>query len=102
MLQMREMGLLTAKPVIYAANMSEDDLMEGMLGNPHYQTVKKLALDEGAECIPICAKTEEDIADYTPEEKRNSWRRWALSHGPGQPHQGQLRPAGTYQLFDGR
>ena len=36
------MGLLTAKPVIYAANMSEDDLMEGMLGNPHYQTVKKL------------------------------------------------------------
>ena len=69
-LQMREMGLLTAKPVIYAANMSEDDLMEGMLGNPHYQTVKKLALDEGAECIPICAKTEEDIADYTPEEKK--------------------------------
>ena len=64
------MGLLTAKPVIYAANMSEDDLMEGMLGNPHYQTVKKLALDEGAECIPICAKTEEDIADYTPEEKK--------------------------------
>ena len=54
---MREMGLLTAKPVIYAANMSEDDLMEGMLGNPHYQTVKKLALDEGAEYIPICAKT---------------------------------------------
>ena len=35
-----------------------------------YQTVKKLALDEGAECIPICAKTEEDIADYTPEEKK--------------------------------
>ena len=67
---MREMGLLTAKPVIYAANMSEDDLMEGMLGNPHYQTVKKLALDEGAEYIPICAKTEEDIADYTPEEKK--------------------------------
>jgi len=64
------MGLLTAKPVIYAANMSEDDLMDGMEKNRHYQTVKKLASEEGAECIPICAKTEEDIADYTPEEKK--------------------------------
>ena len=69
-LALREMGLLTTKPVIYAANMSEDDLMGGMEENPHYQAVKKLAAQEGAECIPICAKTEEDIADYTPEEKR--------------------------------
>ena len=69
-LQMKEMGLLTAKPVIYAANMSEDDLMEGMEANQHYQAVKALAAAEGAECIPICAKTEEDIADYTPEEKK--------------------------------
>ena len=68
--QMKEMGLLTAKPVIYAANMSEDDLMEGMEANRHYQAVKELAAAEGAECIPICAKTEEDIADYTPEEKK--------------------------------
>ena len=70
MAQKKEMGLLTAKPVIYAANMSEDDLMEGMEQNPHYQAVKALAAAEGAECIPICAKTEEDIADYTPEEKK--------------------------------
>ena len=66
----REMGLLTTKPIIYAANMSEDDLMDGMEKNPHYQTVCKLAEAEGAKCIPICAKTEEDIADYTPEEKK--------------------------------
>ena len=66
----REMGLLTTKPIIYAANMSEDDLMDGMEANPHYQTVCKLAEAEGAKCIPICAKTEEDIADYTPEEKK--------------------------------
>lgn len=69
-LQLREMGLLTAKPVIYAANMSEDDLMSGMDENPHYRAVRELARAEGAECIPICAKTEEDIADYSPEEKR--------------------------------
>ena len=66
----RELGLLTAKPVIYAANMSEDDLMDGMEQNAYYQKVKELAAAEGAQCIPICAKTEEDIADYTPEEKR--------------------------------
>ncbi|MEG2930601.1 MAG: redox-regulated ATPase YchF [Ruthenibacterium sp.] len=67
--QVREMGLLSAKPVIYAANMSEDDLMSGMENNPYYQSVCKLAKDEGALCIPICGKTEEDIAEYSPEEK---------------------------------
>lgn len=67
---LREMGLLSGKPIIYAANLSEDDLMDGMEQNPHYQAVRALAEKEGAECIPICAKTEEDIADYPPEEKR--------------------------------
>ena len=69
MAQKKEMGLLTAKPVIYAANLSEDDLMEGVDANPHLEAVRKLAEAEGAQCIPICAKTEEDIADYSPEEK---------------------------------
>ena len=63
-------SLLTNKPIIFAANMSEDDLLGGMQENPHYQTVKRLAEGEGAKCIPICAKTEEDIADYSPEEKK--------------------------------
>ena len=70
MAQKKEMGLLTAKPVIYAANLSEDDLMEGVDSNPHLEAVRKLAEAEGAQCIPICAKTEEDIADYSPEEKK--------------------------------
>ncbi len=69
MAQRKEMGLLTAKPVIYAANLSEDDLMEGMEDNPYLAIVRARAEGEGAQCIPICAKTEEDIADYTPEEK---------------------------------
>lgn len=79
-LQMKEMGLLTAKPVIYAANMSEDDLISGMADNPHYQAVKARAKDEGAECIPICAKTEEDIADYTPEEKAEFLAEMGIEH----------------------
>ena len=75
-LQMKEMGLLTAKPVIYAANMSEDDLMEGMEANQHYQAVKALAAAEGAECIPICAKTGEGVdewADWLRAEVK-AWR----------------------------
>lgn len=70
MLEVRGLGLLTNKPVIYAANMSEDDLMEGMANNEDYTQVKALAVKEGAQCIPICAKTEEDIAEYSPEEKK--------------------------------
>ena len=78
MLQLKEMGLITVKPVIYAANMSEDDLMSGMNENVHYHAVQKLAAEEGAECIPICAKTEEDIADYTPEEKKEFLREMGI------------------------
>ncbi len=65
----RELGLLTKKPIIFAANMSEDDLMEGMENNDKYKKVSELAKQENAVCIPICAKTEEDIAGYSEQEK---------------------------------
>lgn len=65
----RELGLLSAKPVIYACNMSEDDLMEGFAENKYYPVVQERAASEGALALPICAKAEEDIAGYTPEEK---------------------------------
>lgn len=65
----RELGLLSAKPVIYACNMSEDDLMEGFAENKYYPVVHERAASEGALALPICAKAEEDIAGYTPEEK---------------------------------
>ena len=66
----REMGLLSAKPVLYACNVGEDDLMEGIENNRYVPLVAQRAAAENARCIPICAKTEEDIADYTPEEKK--------------------------------
>ena len=66
----REMGLLSAKPVLYACNLGEDDLLGGIEANPYYPIVKARADAEGARAIPICAKTEEDIAGYTPEEKK--------------------------------
>ena len=65
----REMGLLSAKPIIYACNMGEDDLMNGIENNKYFPLVKARAEAEGAGAIPICAKTEEDIAEYSPEEK---------------------------------
>ena len=68
-LALREIGLLSAKPIIYACNMGEDDLMNGIENNKYYPLVQARAKVEGAEAIPICAKTEEDIADYSPEEK---------------------------------
>ena len=68
-LALREIGLLSAKPIIYACNMGEDDLMNGIENNKYFPLVKARADAEGAEAIPICAKTEEDIAEYTPEEK---------------------------------
>ena len=65
-----EVGLLSAKPVLYACNVGEDDLMEGIENNRYVPLVAQRAAAENARYIPICAKTEEDIADYTPEEKK--------------------------------
>ena len=76
---LHEMGLLSAKPVLYACNVGEDDLMEGIENNKYVPLVAARAKEEGARYIPICAKTEEDIADYSPEEKRRLfWLKWAL------------------------
>ncbi len=64
-----EMPLLSAKPVIYAANVGEDDLLSGIEANPYYPAVQKIAAGQGAGCLPVCAKIEEDIADLPPEER---------------------------------
>jgi GTP-binding protein YchF len=63
-------ALLTKKPVIYAANLSEADFTGNLDANPHYQKVKKLAADEKAEVLPICAQLEADMADMDDEEKK--------------------------------
>ena len=55
--------LLTLKPVIFAANVSEDDW------NPYYQAVVQAAQTEEAQVIPICANVEADIAAMDPEDR---------------------------------
>ena len=50
-----DMPLLSAKPVIYAANMSEFDFTSGIKSNKFYNEVEEIAASEHAEVLPICA-----------------------------------------------
>lgn len=68
-LAMKEMGLLSAKPIIYACNMDDDGVADPEANN-YYQIVKKKADEEGSGVLPICAKTEEELSDLDDEEKQ--------------------------------
>jgi ribosome-binding ATPase len=59
--------LLTAKPVLYVANVGEEDLLEGT--NQYVEQVREYASKENAEVIVICAKIESEIAELEGEEK---------------------------------
>ncbi|MBO5797817.1 MAG: redox-regulated ATPase YchF [Clostridia bacterium] len=72
--------LLTAKPVIYAANLSEADFVGGIDSNPLYKKVQELAAAEHAEVLPICAPMEADIADMDGEEKEMFLSELGLTH----------------------
>ncbi len=63
-------ALLSYKPVIYVANMSEDDFINRIDTNPYYQEVCGIAAEEHAGVLPICAKIEEEISDMSPDDKR--------------------------------
>lgn len=65
----KSLGLLTVKPVIYAANMSENDFSNGVQSNENYEKVEKLANQENSEVIPICAELESQISEMNQEEK---------------------------------
>ena len=61
--------LLSAKPVIYAANLSEDDFINNIETNENYQKVKALAEEEHSAVLPICAQIEAEISDMESDEK---------------------------------
>lgn len=63
-------NLLTAKPVIYAANVKEDDLADEGENNAYVQTVRKIAAEENSEVFVICAQIEQEIAELDEDEKR--------------------------------
>ena len=62
-------NLLTAKPVIYAANVSEDDLADDGADNEQVAKVREYAKGEGSEVFVICAQIEQEIAELDDEEK---------------------------------
>ncbi|MFR5876645.1 MAG: redox-regulated ATPase YchF [Eubacterium sp.] len=67
---LKEVALLTIKPVIYACNMGENDFADNAIeSNPYYKKVKEIAAAEGAETFPICAEMEAEIAELDPDEK---------------------------------
>ena len=61
--------LLTMKPVIYVANVGEEDAGHEPVGNPLYDKLKALAAAEHAAVLPVCAGIEAEIAELPREEK---------------------------------
>ena len=59
--------LITAKPIIYVANVSEEDIMTGE--NEYVKTVKEYASNENSKVVMICAKIESELAELELEEK---------------------------------
>jgi GTP-binding protein YchF len=63
-------NLLTYKPVIYAANVIEDDLADEGINNEHVQKVREFAKEEKSEVFVICAQIEQEIAELDDDEKK--------------------------------
>ena len=64
-----EVALLTSKPVIYAANLSDGDFTNGLDSNEGFKKVQEIAAEEHAGVLPICAQIEEEIVEMDNEEK---------------------------------
>ena len=64
------LGLLSNKPVIYAANLSEDDYKSGLDKHTAFNEVMNFAKSENAAIFPICAKIEEELSDMSSEDKQ--------------------------------
>ncbi|MBR5422186.1 MAG: redox-regulated ATPase YchF [Lachnospiraceae bacterium] len=65
----KEYNLLTAKPVIYAANVADSDLADDGASNAQVKAVREYAKTEGSEVFVICAQIEEEIAELDDDEK---------------------------------
>src|SRR5690554_1485441 len=99
---MRELFLLTMKPVLYIANVLED----GFEGNPHLDAVRARAAAEGAEVMPVSAAIEEELsrpAAADPADRRagSALAGRARNRGTG-PAAGRLRLEGKeYRVQEG-
>ena len=65
----KSLDLLSYKPVIYAANVSEEDAADDAGDNEYVKAVKELAASEGSEVVVICAKVEAELSELEDEER---------------------------------
>ena len=87
----RPLTLLTAKPLIYAANVSEEDLSTG---NAWVEEVKKIAIKEKAKVVVISAQVESELVDLSSEERKDFLDSLGVSEGGL-----QSLIAATYELL---
>ena len=67
------LNLLTSKPVIYATNVSEDDLADEGENNAYVAKVREFAATENAEVVVVCAQIEAEIAELDTEEEKKEF-----------------------------
>ena len=67
---LNSLNLLTWKPVIFAANVGEDDLIDDGANNPYVQEVRKFASENASQVFVICAQIEQEIAELEEDEKK--------------------------------
>ncbi|MDD3839809.1 MAG: redox-regulated ATPase YchF [Clostridia bacterium] len=66
----KQLNLLTYKPVLYVANVSEENLLEGVQNNSQYKMLEKYVKQEDSQLIYICGKIEDEISQLDPSEKK--------------------------------
>lgn len=70
--------LITSKPVLYACNISEDDLMSGNIENDLVKKVQEHAASENSQVIVVCARLEEELSTLDDEEKKDLLSEYGL------------------------
>jgi GTP-binding protein YchF len=75
---LKPLGLLTYKPIIYAANVSEDDLATG---NAWVEQVRELAAKENAQVVVVSAQVESELIELPPEERQDFLKSLGVAEG---------------------
>lgn len=76
---LQEYNLLTYKPVIFAANVSEGDLADDGASNPYVAAVKKYAEESDCEVFVVCAEIEAEISELEEDERKEFLEEMGLS-----------------------
>lgn len=98
-LLVRDLHLLTMKPMLFAANVSEGEAANAD-GNPYVQRVREYAAQEGAEVVPISAKVESEIAELEGDDKAMFLEELGLAEsGLNRLIRGAYKLLGLYTYF---